>query len=307
MVEVHELQIFLAAAEEENFSAAARRLHLSQPAISFQIQALEQRLNVQLFQRTGRRIALTEAGRDLVPLAREMMNLSFRIEETMCAQQGIVKGHIQIGCSTGSGKYILPHLIGAYRKQYPDVQFTVEMMSRSAVEEALLDERIHIGVMGLCSKIKELECRPFFTDRLVLIVAANHPWALCPSITPDELRGAEWVMRERGAPARQLIESDLAEHGLDRADLRVSMELGSPEAVAAAVEAGLGVSFVSYVAIKQGLQLGRIKAIPVAGVNLQRTIYLACHRLRTCTCAQLHFREYIDSAAGQQQIRGLLE
>src|SRR5512138_2480996 len=93
MIEIHELQIFLAAAEGENFSAAARKLHLSQPAISFQIQALEQRLNVQLFQRTGRRIALTEAGRDLVPMAREMLNLSARIEEAMCAQQGMVKGH----------------------------------------------------------------------------------------------------------------------------------------------------------------------------------------------------------------------
>ncbi|MCI0474819.1 MAG: LysR family transcriptional regulator, partial [Anaerolineales bacterium] len=119
MVEVHELRVFLAAAEEENFSAAARKLHLSQPAISFQIQGLEQRLNVQLFQRNGKRISLTEAGHDLLPLARELVNLSSRIEETMCAQQGIVKGQLVIGCSTSPGKYILPHLIGAFRKKYP--------------------------------------------------------------------------------------------------------------------------------------------------------------------------------------------
>ena len=92
MIQVHELQIFIAAAEEENFSAAARNLHLSQPAISFQIQALEQRLKVQLFQRIGRRILLTEAGRELLPMAHEMIQLSSRIEETMCASQGLVKG-----------------------------------------------------------------------------------------------------------------------------------------------------------------------------------------------------------------------
>src|SRR5512141_1879208 len=138
MIEVHELEIFLAAAEEENFSAAARKLHLSQPAISFQIQALEQRLNLQLFQRSGRRIALTEAGRDLLPMAREMVGLSTRIEETMSAQQGIVKGHLNVGCSTSPGKYVLPGLIGAFRSQYPLVQFTVDVMDRQLVEEKLL-------------------------------------------------------------------------------------------------------------------------------------------------------------------------
>src|SRR5512142_953572 len=130
MVEVHELEVFIAAAEFENFSAAARKLHLSQPAISFQIQALEQQLNVQLFQRTGRRITLTEAGRDLLPMAREMLNYSTRIEETMCARQGIVKGAVHIGCSTSPGKYILPHLIGAFRRRYPAVQFSVHVMDR---------------------------------------------------------------------------------------------------------------------------------------------------------------------------------
>ncbi len=307
MVEVHELRVFLAAAEDENFSAAARKLHLSQPAISFQIQALEQRLNVQLFQRTGRRIALTEAGRDLLPMAREMVNLSARIEETMCAQQGIVKGHLVIGCSTGPGKYILPHLIGAYRKHYPDVQFSVDVMSREAVEEKLLDKQLHIGVMGLCSKAKELECWPLFTDHLVLIVAANHPWALCPSVTIEELKGAEWILREGAAPTRQLVHSHLAEVGLNSGDLNVAMELGSPEGVEAAVEAGLGVSFVSRIAVKHGLDLGKIKAIPVQGVDVRRTVYIARNRLRTCTCAQLHFREFIDSPEGQGLIHKLVE
>lgn len=306
MIEVHELQIFLAAAEEENFSAAARKLHLSQPAISFQIQSLEQRLNVQLFQRTGRRIALTEAGRDLMPMAREMLNLSARIEETMCAQQGMVKGHIQIGCSTSPGKYILPHLIGAFRQHYPDVQFSVDLMDRQTVEEKLIAKQIHIGVLGLCSKTREFECWPFFMDELVLIVAANHPWALRGRITPDELKTADWILREGGAATRQLVLSYLSEYGLSEGDLRVAMELGSPEGVEAAVEAGHGVSFVSRVAVRRGLELGRIKAVAVEGLSLKRQIHLARNRLRTSTCAQTRFREFIESAEGQQLIAGQL-
>jgi DNA-binding transcriptional LysR family regulator len=306
MIEVHELQVFLAAAEEENFSAAARKLHLSQPAISFQIQGLETRLNVQLFQRIGKRIALTEAGRELVPMAREMVNMSSRIEESMCLQQGIVKGHVKIGCSTSPGKYILPQLIGAFRKQYPDVMFTVEVLSRNQVEEKLKAKEIHIGVLSMYSKEKELECWPLFTDGLVLIAAANHPWAQRGEIKSSELKDAEWILREGGAATRQTIAGALAECSIVADDLRIAMELGSVEAVEAAVEAGHGVSIVSRIAVRRGLEIGRIRVIKVEGMNVQRQILLARNKLRTCTCAQLKFREFIESPEGQTLIENIL-
>jgi len=302
MLGAHELQVFLLAAEDENFSLAARKLHLSQPAVSFQIQSLEQHLKVQLFQRTGKRIALTEAGRDLIPLAREMVNLSSRIEETMCLQQGIVKGHVQIACSTSPGKYVLPHLIGAFRKLYPDVQFSVHVMSRDAVEEKLLAHQVHIGVLSMPSKHKELECWSLFDDDLVLIVGTNHPWAARDTILPAELKEADWVLREGGAATRQLIAATLAEQEMSADDLRVAMELGSVEAVEEAVEAGHGVSFVSRVAVKRALELGRIKIVPVQGLKVRRQILLARNKTRTCTCTQLRFREFIESAEGQQLI-----
>jgi len=306
MLGAHELQVFLAAAEEENFSVAARRLHLSQPAISFQVQALEQRLKVKLFERTGKRIALTEAGRDLIPLAREMVNLSARIEETMCLQQGIVKGHVQIACSTSPGKYILPHLIGAFRKLYPDVQFTVQVMTREEVEEKLLTQQVHIGVLSVASKRKELECWRMFDDELVLIVGATHPWASRDGIMPSELKEVDWIFREGGAATRQLIVATLAEQGLAADDLRVAMELGSVEAVEEAVEAGHGVSFVSRIAVRRALEMGRIKIVRVEGLNVRREILLARNKTRTCTCTQLRFREFIESAEGQQVISNIV-
>jgi DNA-binding transcriptional LysR family regulator len=306
MIEVHELEIFLAAAEYENFSAAARKLHLSQPAISFQIQALEQQLNVQLFQRTGRRITLTEAGRDLLPMARELVNLSTRIEETMCAQQGIVKGEVLIGCSTTPGKYILPHLIGAFRRLHPQVQFRVDILSRSVVEQKLMDKEIHVGVMGLASKNRDIESFPFFVDDLLLIVPIDHPWASRASVGPEELGRTDWILREEGSATRELVLAHLAEFGVTGSSLHVGMELGSPEGVEAAVEAGHGVSFVSRIAAQRGLQLGRIKAVQVEGVQVQRQIYLARNRLRTCTCAQLRFREFVESGQGCRIIDDLL-
>jgi DNA-binding transcriptional LysR family regulator len=306
MIEVHELAVFLAAAEEENFSAAARKLHLSQPAISFQIQGLEQRLNIQLFQRIGKRISLTEAGRELMPMARDMVNMSSRIEETMCLQQGIVKGQLKIGCSTSPGKYILPQLIGAYRKLYPEVLFSVEVMNRHQVEEKLKAKEIHIGVLAICSKEKELECFPFFTDELVLIVASDHPWATRSTIQPRELIDFDWILREGGAATRQTVSDGLAGCGIPADDLRIAMELGSVEAVEAAVEAGHGVSIVSRVAAQRGLELGRIKTVAIEGMPVRRQIFLARNKLRTCTCAQIKFREFIESPAGQELIAGIL-
>lgn len=306
MVEVHELRVFLAAAEEENFSAAARKLHLSQPAISFQIQGLEQRLGVQLFQRNGKRIALTEAGQNLLPLAREMLDLSTRIEETMCAGQGIVRGHVTIGCSTSPGKYVLPLLIGAFRQKYPEAHFSVQVMTRHEVEEDLLKQQLHIGVLGLPSKRPELECFPFFVDELILIAPARHPWVKRAVIAPKELREADWIVREDSAATRQTVATILSEHGLPFDDLRVAMELGSVEAIVAAVEAGYGVSFVSRVAAQSQLNLGKVKVIQVHGLRVQRQIYLARNKLRACTCAQLRFREFIESAEGQHLIAKLV-
>ncbi len=300
MIEVHEMQVFLAAAEEENFSAAGRALHLSQPAISFQIQGLEKRLKTQLFQRTGRRIALTEAGRELLPMARELIGLAARIEEDLCASQGQVKGHVTIGCTSSPGKYILPLLVGAYRRHFPDVQFTVDVMTRQIAEERLIDKQIHIGVLSIVSKRKELECWPLMVDALALIVSAAHPWAARDEILAAELKDADWILRESGAATRQVIFEHLAEFGIAERDLRISMEFGSVEGIETAVEAGHGVSIVSRIAALRDLKIGRIKAVKVKGLNVSRQIFLARNRLRTCTCAQLRFREFIASEEGQQ-------
>jgi DNA-binding transcriptional LysR family regulator len=300
MLEVHELEIFLAAAEEENFSAAARRLGLSQPAVSFQIQALEQRLSTQLFHRIGRRITLTEAGRELIPMAREMIGLASRIEESMRAQQGLVKGDLHFGCSTSPGKYVLPRLAGAFHQHYPAVRVCVDLMDRQAIEQKLLDQEIHLGVIGTCAKRKELECRPLFVDEFALIVAANHPWTARRSIAPADLSTQDWILREGGSAARDLISARLAEHGVSTDEFRVAMELGSVEAVEDAVEAGLGVSFVSRVAARRGLEMGRIKTVEVEGLSIRRDIFLARSRQRTQTCSQLRFYDFVESPEGRQ-------
>ncbi len=133
MLDVYELNIFLTAAETENFSKAARQLNLTQPAVSMQIRSLEKKLNVSLFHRTGRSLTLTERGKALMPLARDMINRAIRVEEEIESLKGEVIGHLKLGCSTATGKYILPHLVARFRRCHPKVQISIHNHSRDRV------------------------------------------------------------------------------------------------------------------------------------------------------------------------------
>ncbi len=307
MIGARELEVFLAAANYENFSVAARKLHMSQPSISFQIQSLEQQLNVQLFQRIGHRIQLTQAGRDLLPIANEMMNLSAQIEEIMEAKQGDITGNLTIGCTTTPGRYILPALIGAFRKRYPNAKTIVVINSdRLTAEEKLLDKETQFGIFGLPPKSKKLEYWPIYNDELVLIVPHDHPWADRSKISPAELMEADWVMREPDSATRQLALLHMAEQGLEITELNIAMELGCPEAVVVAVENGCGVSFVSQVAIQRSLALNRVRTIPVEGLSINRQILMARNPNGARTRIQERFREFIESGEGQQVILNIL-
>lgn len=308
MIGARELEVFLAAAEHENFSAAARKLHMSQPSVSFQIQSLEQQLKVQLFQRIGHRIQLTQAGRDLIPIANEMMNLSSQIETIMEARQSFVTGVLRIGCTTTPGRYLLPALLSAFRQRYPGVQSQVETSTnRAAMEEKLLDKEMDFAIFGLPPKSKDLEVWSIYHDELVLCVAPNHPWASREAIQPAELCEADWVLREPDAATRRLTEAGLAEHGIGPEELNVVMVLGCPEGVVVGIENGCGVSFVSRIAVQRSLALGRIKTVPVQDFAIRRSILMAYNPKGAGTRIQVLFREFIASAEGQKVISTIVD
>lgn len=194
MVDVGKLQVFLIAAETENFSSSTRRLGLSQPAISFRIQSLESELKVKLFERVGKRVVLTEVGRELLPMARELINLATSIEETVGAWRDTVQGPLYLGCGTNLAKHILPHLIGAFTDRYPQVQVNCEGVSHQAIREKLVKREIHFGIVSQRCKSTSFDSSLFFTDELVLVVDSSHLWAARGRILPDELREQDWIL-----------------------------------------------------------------------------------------------------------------
>lgn len=304
MLDVYELTVFLAAAETENFSEAARQLHLTQPAVSMQIRALERKLDVDLFHRTGRTLALTEQGRALMPLAREVVNRAMQIQEELESLKGEVVGHLKLGCSTSTGKYILPHLVARFRTCHPKVQITIFNHNRNTVLNELDDGSVQLAVVSSQPTGSDVVFRHFFTDHVVLIVPAHHPWAQRDLIAPEELRQADFILRgDSASGTRQEVEAMLETVNLSLSDLNLVMEIGNSEAISMAVEEGIGVAFVSRTVARRGIELGRIKEVQVAGVSLQREVFIAHSRRHPATRAQMEFWSFVQQPENEQLLR----
>jgi len=292
MLELHELNVFVQAVETSSFTAAAARLHISQPAVSMQIHNLEKRLNTALFDRSSRNIRPTEAADVLLPLAREILNFGTHIEETMASLHGTLKGHLQVACSTSAGKYILPHLIARFRQEHPDVRVTVGICAPEAAVERIRDGRSQLGILSSEAACKDVEYCPFFDDRVVLIAPRQHPWAERVSVTPQELISQPFIMREETAGTYRVMQAGLLEHGIHVHDLDVVMELGNAEAIESSVEAGIGIAFVSRIVARRFIETGYVAEVPVEGLDLRRRLHMICHSRRAQTRVQTAFWDF---------------
>jgi DNA-binding transcriptional LysR family regulator len=292
MLNIHEMQVFLVAAETENFSEAGRRLNISQPAVSMQIRSLEQTLGTDLFHRSGRHISLTETGHALVPMARDLVSRAIHIEETMASMQGKVIGLLKLGCSTASGKYILPKLIAGLREQHPAVDVVCHVNTRDLALKMLLEGEAHVAITSLREPYKDIEYRPFVQDRIVLVVPAGHPWASKGSIQPTDLLGENFILREEGSGTREALKDGLTRHNLSLDYLNTVMVLGNSEAIAMAVREGIGVAFISGMVAADEFRSGALVPVAVEGMALSQTLYMARHTGRPATSAQTAFWEF---------------
>jgi len=295
MADLAALRIFVTAAEEKNFSQAARRLHMSQSAVSQNIQLLERTYNVQLFLRRGRSVALSEAGEKILPMVRDVLRSARLLDDSFQGINNQVGGDLLIGCSTSAGKYLLPALLSTFRIEYPAVHPCVRVMGRDGVYERLLNQTIPIGVTSKVFEHRDLECLPLFHDRIILIVANDHPWAAYGRALPEDLLDQPVIMREETSGTCETVLIDLKSRGITRDMLNVVMELGNPEAIEMAVERGVGIAFVSEMVAARGLAMGRIKKVELEGFDLHREVFISRHIGLPPTRAQHLFWEFAQS------------
>jgi DNA-binding transcriptional LysR family regulator len=296
---VPELRVFVTAAEELNFSRAAARLHLSQSAVSQNIQAIEKAYGVELFLRHGRSVQLSDVGQAILPMAREVLNSIRLLEDSLVNVKGEVAGELTLGCSTTSGKYILPNLLAAYRREYPLVRSRVTINSRSTIVERLIDQTLALGVMSRRVEHRDLEYYALFEDKIILIVPNDHPWAHYGRALPADLLDQSFIRREESSGTSEVLFNALKQQGIMPDMMNIVMELGNAEAIEMAVEEGIGIAFVSELVAARGLALGRVKKVDIDGLDITQRIYIYRHVASVFTRAEARFWEFVQANRNQ--------
>jgi DNA-binding transcriptional LysR family regulator len=280
MIDLTRLQAFIYAAENLSFSEAARHLHVTQPTISHHIKSLEKELGVELFLRTGHTLKLTNAGRLLLPWAHKLVHQAIEVQELMASLQEKIVGQLRVACSTTAGKYILPQLAARFCQRFPGIKVSILSCTQPNIVPGLLEGEANLAVVSSYDLCRDgFECQEFFNDHITLIVPADHPWAMRQTVEPAELLDESMIMRETTSGTRRVLLTELAKHDITLDDLNTFLELGNAEAIVMTVQAGFGVSFVSSLAASWALKQGRVVAVLVNGLDLQRKIYMVRRRL----------------------------
>jgi len=254
------LQVFHTVARLLSFTKAAESLHMTQPAVTFQVRQLEEYFNTRLFDRTHNRISLTEAGQRVYEYADKIFDLYGQMENTVREMTGEVSGSLTIGASTTIAEYMLPALLGDFRARYPEVTIHLKVSNTDGIVSMVENNTIDLGVVEAPVSNKNLvvdECR---RDQLVAILPPGHARATEKVLKLTELMDYPYICREEGSGTREVIAEYIHKLGVNPG-LNVVMELGSPEAVKGAVEAGMGISVVSRATIQKELKLGTLVAI----------------------------------------------
>lgn len=273
---LHQLRIFRAVAHHLNFTRAAQELHLSQPSASMQIQQLEEELGVPLFEKVGKRVNLSEAGKVLESYVHRVMALLEEAQEAIGEIKGLQRGHLHVGASTTPGVYLLPRIMGEFKARYPGIEVFLEIANTRRVEEKILRNEIDLGFVGGELEAKgEVKAEPYLMDELILVAAPAHPLAGRGEVRPEELSREGFILREPGSATRELALKALERLNVE---VRTAMELGNPEAVKRTVAAGLGVSFVSRFSVLSEIAEGKLVVVPVRGLSFKRQLFILSHR-----------------------------
>lgn len=266
------LKVFRAVCRHASFRKAAEELHISQPAVTQQIKALEDELGARLLDRTGGKVVPTPAGEVLNKRAQEISVLATRTQQEIAMLQGEHSGVLRAGASTSIAQYVLPRMLGGFKTMHPLVKLRVRSGNTEAVVDWLVNGQIDIGMIEGPALRKDVRVEPFMQDELVLIFSKDHPWMDYPKLTVQDLRQAPFLMRERGSGSRRVLESALAKAGLKIKTLEIVMELDSTEAIISSVESGLGIGFVTQAAVFPRLPLGRIATARIKDLRVLRNL-----------------------------------
>lgn len=286
---LRQLRTFTEVARRMSYSAAARALHLTQPAVSMQVRQLEQAAGLPLLEQLGRQLHLTDAGRELLRYAAGISDLLREAEDAMKALQGVGGGELSIAV-TSTAKYFAPSLLAEFRRRHPEVRLRLAVSNREAVVRALSENSVDLAVMGRPPRGLDTDSAAFAQHPIGVIAAPDHPLVSRRRLTLEALAGETFLIRERGSGTRNAMEHVFAERGFRARD---NLEMSSNETIKQAVMAGMGIAFLSTHTIGLELRAGRLVLLPVAGLPVMREWYVMHRRGKRLSPAAQAFKSFL--------------
>ncbi len=290
---LRQLEVFLATARHENISRAARDLAMSQSAASGSLKELEGQFGVKLFDRVGKRLQLSELGRQLRPGAETLLAQAQGFEQALAGEDGM--GRLHIGATMTIGNYLAVGMIADFRGRHPDADVALTVANTETIAEGVAGFELDMGMIEGEFQHPELETLHWRDDELVVFAAPDHPAAQSGALGDADLLALPWILRERGSGTRQTF--DRAMHGL-LPNLYIAMELQHTEAIKRAVEAGLGVGCLSRISLVDAFRRGGLVALDVPDRNFSRELFLITHRRKFHGVALQRWLELCRESAG---------
>jgi len=291
-MDLRQLHTFRMVVERGSFSGAAEELDISQPAVSFQIRALEESVGHRLLDRSGRRVALTEAGEIAYRYTKRMMGIELELERELQELGDRIAGPLVLGSSTGPGELVLPQLLGRFAAAHPDVVVRLAVLDTQTVCDRVLEEELELGIVGAARQQRGLVFEPFMRDELVAIVPPGHRFAGRERLTIAELVSEPLLVQQEGSGVRAVVEQAMRDAGIRDRDLTIAMELGLQQSVKAAVLDGFGITVISRLAVEREVADGSLVALPLEGDGLARQFWMVRHAGRTPRRAARAFTEF---------------
>lgn len=286
---LRQLHVFEKVASHLNYSRAAEELYLSQPAVSMQIKQLEGHIGLPLFEQMGKKIFLTEAGRELLPYSRNIAQQLSEMEIQFNEMKGLGQGKLTLSV-VNTANYFTPSLLAKFCRLHPNVNVILQVANRDAVLKQLADNNTDLAIMGQPPERQDISAEAFLENQLVVIAAPDHPLTRLKLVKFAQLATETFLSRESGSGTRSAMERIFAEHKIKP---RISMEMQTNEAIKQAVQAGMGLGILSRHSIELELETARLAILNVEHFPLLRHWFVAHRSSKRLSVASLAFKEFL--------------
>jgi DNA-binding transcriptional LysR family regulator len=280
-MDLWQLNVFCKVVDLKSFSKAGMSIHLSQPTVSSHIKDLEEHFGCILIDRLGKEALPTQAGQLLYRYARKLLSLRDETESAMSQYQGKIKGRLSIGGSTIPGGFLLPRLIGEFKKKFPEVTISLSVGDTENIIGEILAGEVELGIVGAVSDNKKIFQEKLIDDYMRLIIPQNHKWAGRRQVSLELLKQEPFIVREKGSGTLKSFQESLEKIGSGIEALKIIASMGSTISVIQGIKQNVGVSVLSTISVNEELSAGTLKALSVEGLSLTRSFYLTRHKMRS--------------------------